>query len=57
MEAFEMKNKKNRFYDFMASLAFVFNVDWDDEYLDGCGDSDEGIHITEKPRIAYRDAG
>ncbi|MGI5888084.1 MAG: hypothetical protein ACOX6J_01745 [Oscillospiraceae bacterium] len=52
-----MKNKKNRFYDFMASLAFVFNVDWDDEYLDGCGDSDEGIHITEKPRIAYRDAG
>ncbi|GEM_PF-4070786 len=31
-----MKKQKNkdRFYDFMASLCFVFDVDWDAEYPD-----------------------
>ena len=27
----EMKRKKN-FFDIIAACAFVFNVDWDDEY-------------------------
>ena len=26
------KTRNDRFYDFIASLAFVFDVDWDNDY-------------------------
>ena len=29
----EMKKKKYPIYDFIAAMAFVFDVDWDSEYL------------------------
>ena len=42
----------------MASLAFVFNVDWDDEYdSDFVVRSEDLIEIPKPAHIGFRNAG
>lgn len=61
-----MKKTKKRypFYDFIAAMAFVFDVDWDDDYKDmgleeapaAIGILPESAVLAETP-VAARSAG
>ena len=49
--------RKDTFYDFMASLAFVFNVDWDDEYDSEFSlRSEDLIEIPKPGQFTYKNA-
>ena len=48
-----MNKKADRFYDFIASLLFLFDVDWDEELPNGIGDR-PAIRVVKGGRGAAR---
>ena len=51
------RTRSDRFYDFMASLAFVFDVDWDNDYETvSAPKQNDLIELPLKDEAVYKDA-